>query len=341
MIESEPQTTPSAPPTAPRRRQKPPPQSRNRGRNENRQRWRRKRICGGPGRHPRRRESGGRFPRGEGVLEADFKVTEVPGSGADFDIHDGGFGVGDNEVLKEKVGVGAGAVGGGDDGGAVECQEERANGGWDGEGGVEGELGGAPVVFLQWCVELSRIVHQRTQYVVLCHVTRHLVLPHLQHFHNSETEKRGMRKKTPTGSGADFDIHDGGFGVGDNEVLKEKVGVGAGAVGGGDDGGAVECQEERANGGWDGEGGVEGELGGAPVVFLQWCVELSRIVHQRTQYVVLCHVTRHLVLPHLQHFHNSETEKRGMRKKTPTTIQQINKTNYTVWGSRKRLEEEK
>ncbi|KOM42501.1 hypothetical protein LR48_Vigan05g010500 [Vigna angularis] len=143
------------------------------------------------------------------------------------------------------------------------------------------------------------------------------------------------------GSGADFDVHDGGFGVGGDEVLEEKVGVGAGAVGGGDDDGAMECQEEGADGGWDGEGGVEGELGGAPVVFLQWRVELSRIVHQQTQNVVLCHVTRHLVLWHFQHFHSSKTEKRGMRKKTPTTIQQINKTHYTVWGSRKRLEEEK
>jgi len=106
----------------------------------------------------------------------------VPCSGADFDVHDGGFGVGRDEVLEEEVGVGAGAVGGGDDGGAVECREEGADGGGDGEGGVEGELGGAPVVVLQWLVELSRIVHQRTQNAVLRHVTRHLVLRHFQHF---------------------------------------------------------------------------------------------------------------------------------------------------------------
>ncbi|KOM32325.1 hypothetical protein LR48_Vigan01g188100 [Vigna angularis] len=66
-------------------------------------------------------EGSGRFQIGEGVLEAVFKVTKVPGSGADFDVHDGGFGVGGDKVLEEKVGVGAGAVGGGDDGGAVEC----------------------------------------------------------------------------------------------------------------------------------------------------------------------------------------------------------------------------
>jgi len=165
-------------------------------------------------------EGSRRFPGGGGVLDAGesesegdsgavsvflhafrdvvFGVSEVPCSGPDLHVHDGGVGVGSHHVLEDEVGVGPGAVGGGDDGGAVERREEGADRGRHGEGGVEGELGGASVVVLQWLVELSRIIHQRTQNAVLRHVTRHLVLRHFQHFHDSGSERRRrcVRKKT-------------------------------------------------------------------------------------------------------------------------------------------------
>ncbi|KAG2371804.1 Subtilisin-like protease [Vigna angularis] len=66
-------------------------------------------------------------------LRITLLVTKVSGSGANFDVHDRGFRVGGDEVLEEKVGVGAGVVGGRDDNGAVECQEKGADGGWDDE----------------------------------------------------------------------------------------------------------------------------------------------------------------------------------------------------------------
>lgn len=122
---------------------------------------------------------------GDALVEVVVGRVRGPGAGADLEVDDGGGAEGGEEVIEGEVRARAGAVGGGEEVGAMEGRKEGADGGRyggvGGEGGVEGELRVAATVSLEGLVEKATAVDQGTELAVLGAMAPNLVLRWLQH----------------------------------------------------------------------------------------------------------------------------------------------------------------
>lgn len=141
----------------------------------------------------------------DALLEVVFGAVGGPRAAADLEIDERGRAEAGEEVVEGEMGARAGGIRGREDEGAVEAREEGEDMGRDGrvreQGGVEGDLGVAPAVALEWLVKDAAAIDQRTQLPVLGPVARHLVLRRLQHRAGSGTARRSQcvsMDKTPT-----------------------------------------------------------------------------------------------------------------------------------------------
>ncbi|KAJ1409710.1 hypothetical protein SESBI_22530 [Sesbania bispinosa] len=124
------------------------------------------------------------------TLKAFFDVfvgmLEVPSSGTDLDIDNGGIGVTGDEVFQDEVRAQSGAIGSVNELSTMEKGEESSNvlgnAGIEIERGVKSEFVVATVIALKRFVELSRIVYERAKETVLRSMTSDLVFWDPQHF---------------------------------------------------------------------------------------------------------------------------------------------------------------